>query len=130
MSLNSIEQNQGASLHNEIVLLNQVVEEKSTGLRFAIPSLGQFATGFILRFNGELYAYVNQCAHIPIELDWNQGDFLDSSKQFIVCATHGAHYLPESGQCVIGPCKGKQLKQLHVTEKMTERGNEITILID
>ena len=130
MSLNATKQNQDAKIQTEIVLLNQIVEEKSRGLRFAIPSLGQFATGFVLRFNGVLYAYVNQCAHIPIELDWSQGEFFDSSKEFIICATHGAHYLPESGHCVMGPCKGKQLKALRVTEKITEYGNEITILIN
>ena len=129
MSLNTTEQNQDVTPPHEIILHNQTVEEKSTALRFAIPSLGQFATGFVLRFNGELYAYINQCAHIPIELDWTQGEFFDSSKQFIICATHGAHYQPETGHCVIGPCKGKQLKQLQVTEKTTEHGHQITILI-
>ena len=130
MLSNTMQQNQGAALQYEIVLHNQVVEEKSTALRFDIPSLGQFATGFVLRFNGELYAYVNQCAHISIELDWAQGEFFDSSKQFIICATHGAHYQPDSGHCVMGPCKGKQLKALQVTEKITEHGNQITILIN
>ena len=29
--------------------------------------------------------------------------------KFIICATHGAIYQPETGLCVGGPCKGKKL---------------------
>lgn len=113
-------------MRTAIVLQNVEVQEKSTGIRFELPELGQFSTGFVLRFEGKLYAYVNQCAHVPVELDWNQGDFLDTNKQFIICATHGAHYQPDTGYCVMGPCKGKRLRQLAVTEQ----DNTITIALD
>lgn len=87
------------------------------GLRFDIPALGQFATGFVIRFAGKPYAYVNQCAHVPVELDWNQGDFFTTQKDYLVCATHGAHYVPDTGYCVMGPCKGKRLQALSVVEE-------------
>ena len=110
-----------------IVLSHVQVDEKSKGVRFDIPKLGQFATGFVVRFDGKLYAYVNQCAHVSIELDWNQGEFFDASQQYIICATHGAHYQPITGYCVMGPCNGKRLKPLPVTEQVTEHGYDITI---
>ncbi len=115
------------SARDFIVLSNATVEEKSKGLRFDLPELGQFATGFVVRFNGKLYAYVNKCAHVSVELDWNQGEFFDTSQQYLICATHGAHYQPITGYCVMGPCKGRRLQPLLVTEQVTDQGHDITI---
>lgn len=93
------------------------LQDEGKGLRFALPQLGQFATGFVIRYHGRPYAYVNQCAHVPVELDWNQGDFFTRQKDYLICSTHGAHYQPETGYCVMGPCKGKNLKPIPVTEQ-------------
>jgi nitrite reductase/ring-hydroxylating ferredoxin subunit len=30
---------------------------------------------FAVRFEGRVYAYLNRCAHVPIELDWLPGRF-------------------------------------------------------
>jgi nitrite reductase/ring-hydroxylating ferredoxin subunit len=43
--------------------------EKGDGLRFSMPALGPHASGFVVRFQGKAYAYVNRCAHVPVELD-------------------------------------------------------------
>ncbi|EUJ10511.1 ferredoxin subunit of nitrite reductase and ring-hydroxylating dioxygenase [Methylophilaceae bacterium 11] len=94
--------------------------EKSDGLRFNVPQRGELATGFVVRFNGKPYAYLNQCAHVPIELDWQQGKFFNLTQDFIICATHGAHYEPNSGRCVLGPCKGKSLQPIEVYETNDE----------
>lgn len=86
------------------------------GLRFPLPELGERAIGFVVRYNGELQAYVNRCAHLPVELDWNEGDFFNTSRDYLICATHGAHYQPETGECVMGPCKGSGLQKIVVLE--------------
>ena len=93
------------------------LENEAKGIRFSLPLLGDFATGFVVPYQGKLYAYVNQCAHVPVELDWNEGDFFTAQKDYLICATHGAHYQPDTGYCVMGPCKGKQLKAIPVTEQ-------------
>lgn len=93
------------------------LKETDLGLRFKMPMYGEFATGFVIRFKGKVYAYVNQCAHVPVELDWQQGEFFTATKDYLICATHGAHYVPHTGECVMGPCKGKQLKPMQVEEK-------------
>lgn len=93
------------------------LQEKDFGLRFSLPHLGEHATGFVVRFKNKVHAYVNQCAHLPVELDWNEGDFFTRDKDFLICSTHGAHYEPDTGQCVYGPCKGKHLQALPVTEQ-------------
>jgi nitrite reductase/ring-hydroxylating ferredoxin subunit len=38
-----------------------------------------------------------------------ENEFFDEDNKFIVCATHGALYQPQSGVCVAGPCNGKNL---------------------
>ena len=105
-------------MHDQtIVLKSSDLEEQSLGLRFDLPQLGEHATGFVIRFKSKAYAYVNQCAHMPVELDWNEGEFFTREKDFIICATHGACYVPDTGHCAFGPCKGKQLQVLKVTEE-------------
>jgi nitrite reductase/ring-hydroxylating ferredoxin subunit len=103
-------------LKKTIIFDSHDLHEKSLGLRFNLPQLGELATGFVVRYEGKAYAYINQCAHVPVELDWNEGDFFTASKDYLICATHGAHYAPDTGHCVMGPCKGKNLQALPVTE--------------
>jgi nitrite reductase/ring-hydroxylating ferredoxin subunit len=102
---------------NTVVLNSKDLEDGGKGLRFALPALGQNVTGFVVRFKGIPYAYVNQCAHISVELDWEHGDFFTAHQDYLICSTHGAHYRPDNGFCVMGPCKGKSLKPLKVTEQ-------------
>ena len=90
--------------------------EGGRGLRFAVTAFGHAATGFIVRYNGTVYGYLNRCAHVPIELDWAEGAFFESSGLYLMCATHGAVYLPDTGTCVGGPCKGGRLRPIAVRE--------------
>ena len=64
----------------------------------------QPARAFALRFDGKVVAYVNRCAHVPTELDWQPGEFLDDGKRWIICSIHGAVYDPADGRCAGGPC--------------------------
>ena len=41
--------------------------------------------------------------HLSVELDWQDNNFLDDERKFIICATHGAIYNPTNGYCVSGP---------------------------
>lgn len=104
-------------IENTIVFQSEDLQNEVKGLRFALPALGESATGFVVRFHDKPYAYINQCAHVPVELDWNEGDFFTVQKDYLICATHGAHYQPDTGFCVMGPCKGKSLKPIEVIEQ-------------
>lgn len=86
------------------------------GVRFPVAVFGEAATGFAVRFKGLPYAYLNRCAHVPMELDWVQGQFFESSGEFLMCATHGAVYRPETGVCAGGPCRGGKLRPIAVRE--------------
>lgn len=99
-----------------IIIPSEQVLEKGEGVRFDLPTLGPHATGFVIRAGGTAYAYVNRCAHVPVELDWEHGKFFDVSAEWLICATHGAMYAPHTGYCVLGPCKGRQLTSIPLCE--------------
>lgn len=102
---------------NDVILESALLHEKGEGIRFDIPLLGPHATGFVIRYDGKAYAYVNRCAHVPVELDWEHGRFFNISNEWIICATHGAMYAPQNGLCMMGPCNGKSLTSIPVTEE-------------
>lgn len=39
---------------------------------------------------------------------------MDLDNCFIHCATHGALFTPESGDCIAGPCEGDRLVPVEV----------------
>ncbi|HWA14222.1 MAG TPA: Rieske 2Fe-2S domain-containing protein [Burkholderiales bacterium] len=100
-----------------LICRSEDVEERGRGFRFEVPAPGGQAPAFVVRFEGAVHAYVNRCAHAWVELDWNHGEFFDFSGLYLVCATHGAIYRPESGLCVGGPCRGQRLAKLDVAER-------------
>ncbi|HVC49546.1 MAG TPA: Rieske 2Fe-2S domain-containing protein [Burkholderiales bacterium] len=95
---------------------DQVIEQ-GKGFRFDVEIEGEVMPAFIVRHLGRVRAYINRCAHVPVELDWQEGEFFDSSGLYLVCSTHGAVYAPESGRCLGGPCVGKHLIPLEVFEE-------------
>lgn len=90
--------------------------EAGEGVRFELQWQGRPATAFVIRFGGRAYAYLNRCAHVGVELDWQLGRFFDNEGAHLICSTHGAIYAPDSGLCVHGPCKGAALIALPVEE--------------
>lgn len=102
---------------NVVVFDSATLQDGGKGLRFPLPGLGEHVSGFVIRFQGKPYAYVNQCAHVSVELDWSEGEFFTAQQDYLICATHGAHYRPDNGFCVMGPCKGKHLKPIEVIEQ-------------
>jgi len=91
--------------------------ESGDGVRFPVAMRGGETVGFVVRFHGVPRAYLNRCAHVGIELDWQHGKFFDGSRLYLMCATHGAIYAPESGRCAGGPCRGQSLRVIAVEER-------------
>jgi nitrite reductase/ring-hydroxylating ferredoxin subunit len=90
--------------------------ERGRAVGFDVLLWGQPARAFALRFDGRAVAYVNRCAHVPVEMDWQPGEFLDHDKRWIVCAIHGASYEPADGRCVGGPCGRSRLIRIRIEE--------------
>ena len=106
-----------ADLQENLICAADAVAEGGKGVRFPVLAGGEATTGFVVRYDGQPYGYLNRCAHIPIELDWAEGEFFESSGLYLMCSTHGAIYVPDSGLCAGGPCKGGRLRPIAVAER-------------
>lgn len=73
---------------------------------FDVVYAGQSCRAFAIRFQGRAHAYLNRCAHVAMEMDWQPNRFFDDSGKWLLCSTHGATYEPASGACSGGPCRG------------------------
>ena len=91
--------------------------EKGKAVVFDVMHFRAPARAFALRFDGQVVAYLNRCLHVPTEMDWQPGEFLDSAREYILCATHGAAYEPQTGRCVGGPCGRGRLTVIEVEER-------------
>lgn len=100
-----------------LICASDTLAEKGKGIRFEVATANGPAQAFVVRYGGKAYAYLNHCAHIGVELDWNAGEFFDESGLYLICTTHGAIYRPDSGECVGGPCRGARLGRLDVEEQ-------------
>jgi nitrite reductase/ring-hydroxylating ferredoxin subunit len=88
------------------------------GVRFEVAVAGRAVPAFAIRYGGVARAFLNRCAHVAMELDWQPGVFFDFDAEHLVCATHGALYDPATGACVGGACVGRGgLRALAVVER-------------
>jgi nitrite reductase/ring-hydroxylating ferredoxin subunit len=79
-----------------------------------IVRLSATASVILVRLDSGVVAYMNQCPHMGIELDWQAGRLLSRSGRYLVCTGHGALFKPDSGLCVKGPCVGEALASLAI----------------
>lgn len=91
--------------------------ERGTGWLFDVVHHGETMRAFALRIDGRPVAYLNRCSHVPTELDWQPGRFLDDDGAWILCTVHGAAYEPASGRCAGGPCGRRGLTTVEVDER-------------
>jgi len=90
------------------------------GVRFRIALDGVEYDAFAVRFRSRLYAYVNQCRHESLPLDFGDAHFFDDAYDALVCCHHGARYRPDTGACASGPCFGGALTALALEERGPE----------
>lgn len=103
-----------------LICASEALADGGTGVRFTLrvdPRTGFEHTGFAVRFRGKACAYVNRCPHQGTELDWQQGEFFETTGLYLVCSTHGALFAPNSGFCIAGPCRGACLEPLELQEQ-------------
>lgn len=82
---------------------------------FDFPRNGRTAQGFLIRHAGGYSAYLNQCRHWPVPLDLGDADFYYAQADRIMCKTHGAAYILDTGVCDYGPCAGAALDAFPVS---------------
>ena len=106
-----------AELPPQPLCASDALAERGQALVFDVIHYRQAARAFALRFDGRVVAYLNRCVHVPTEMDWQPGEFLDSAKEYILCSIHGAAYEPRDGHCIGGPCGRGRLTPLRVEER-------------
>ena len=91
--------------------------DSGRGVRFEVEYFGEVAPAFVVRHGGRVHGYLNRCAHVAMELDWQEGVFFDADGRDLLCSTHGAVYEAASGRCLGGPCSGRALVKLRLEER-------------
>ncbi|WP_439519997.1 Rieske (2Fe-2S) protein [Hydrogenophaga sp.] len=84
--------------------------EGGRAVPFDVIYAGQTCRAFAVRFEGQAHAYLNRCSHVAMEMDWQRDQFFDDTGRWLLCASHGAVYQPDTGACQGGPCRGGLFK--------------------
>jgi nitrite reductase/ring-hydroxylating ferredoxin subunit len=100
-----------------LICETQTLLDSGKAVRFDVEYFGERAPAFVLRFRGHVYGYLNRCGHMPMELDWREGEVFDAEGHDLICSTHGATYAADTGKCLGGPCGGTPLVPLLVEER-------------
>jgi len=104
-----------------LICASSALADSGRGVRFDVEYFGEPAPAFVVRYRGQAHGYLNRCAHVAMELDWQEGVFFDSDGRDLLCSTHGATYDARTGRCVGGPCVGSALVKL----RLEERGGQV-----
>lgn len=99
-----------------LICASDALVDGGDAVRFSVTHAGERAPAFVVRYDSEVHAYLNRCAHRGLTLDWDPGRVFDQDGRYLICAVHGASYEPATGACVGGPCNGGLVK-LSVIEK-------------
>lgn len=86
------------------------LQEGGLAVPFDVQYGGQTCRAFAIRYQGVAHAYLNRCTHVAMEMDYQPNRFFDDSGKWLLCATHGAVYAPDTGSCAGGPCRGGLVK--------------------
>lgn len=92
------------------------IEEIKEGkwYEFNLQTDSQLISLMLKLSDGKYVAYKNSCPHQGRRMNYSIGKFLLTEEGNLVCPAHGAEFLPETGFCVNGPCKGESLEPIHI----------------
>ncbi|WP_093993629.1 Rieske (2Fe-2S) protein [Flavimaricola marinus] len=86
------------------------------GSKGVLPNQRGRDQALLVRRGGQVFGYINNCPHYDrAPLGWKKDEFLNGSRDRIMCSAHGALFRIEDGECVIGPCLGQSLQSLPLT---------------
>lgn len=100
-------------MHHKLCNIIDIEEPGSKG--FEIGSGRKARNIFIIKKDGQVYGYNNECPHAGINLEWQPDEFLDNENALIQCSVHGALFHIDSGDCAGGPCNGNGLQKINLT---------------
>jgi nitrite reductase/ring-hydroxylating ferredoxin subunit len=77
---------------------------------------GETHSSIVFRFKGKVFAYLNQCVHMPRRLNCERDTIFDAQQELLRCSMHGIVYQPETGQSLSTLCQGDRLQALRLNE--------------
>ncbi|MGH1485167.1 MAG: Rieske (2Fe-2S) protein [Cellvibrionaceae bacterium] len=95
--------------HHPLCHLDDIPNNGSKGFSYQGQAI------FAVRKNDNVFVYSNQCPHLGLPLEWQADKFLTNDDSLIQCATHGALFEIDSGQCIVGPCQGQKLIRIETS---------------
>ncbi len=95
---------------------------EGTHLKVRMTYEGRDEECLIIRHEGQPYAYINRCVHMPRALDCEQKTVFDPSGKYLRCSMHGIVYTPQTGTSLSTMCEGEQLRAVEVYEEHGEVG--------
>ena len=102
----------GGTGQRTLCRLDEIPDGTSKGFG---PAPGGFTGLFAIRQGDTVHVYVNSCPHIGTPLDWTPDRFLTVDRRHLICATHGAQFTIDTGECISGPCRGDFLQPVDTT---------------
>lgn len=102
-------------MQSEATMICRLSDLEDPGSRaFTSEEGARLLRGFVVRRGADVFAYVNRCPHAGHALNWNPDQFLTSTRTLILCCSHGAQFMIDTGVCVAGPCVGSALTRIAV----------------
>lgn len=86
-------------------------------------------TVFFIRYQDQVYGYLNRCLHMGIAIDW-EGSVFTRAGDLLMCAQHGATFAPDTGTCMGGLNLKGRLSPLQVEERQEAGGSVVYWLPD
>jgi nitrite reductase/ring-hydroxylating ferredoxin subunit len=77
--------------------------ERGRAWVFDVVLWRQPARAFVLRIDGRCVAYLNRCSHVPTEMDWQPGEFLDMRQALDPLRDARRQYEPADGAASAAP---------------------------
>ncbi len=88
-------------------------QHKTLGVKYK----GELHSVIIFRFKHRVYAYINQCVHMPKQLTCEKDVIFDDTGKLLRCSMHGIVYDPETGISQSTMCNGEQLRSIRIIEQ-------------
>ena len=104
----------------------EVTEGSTRGV--ATP-LGITPRVILTRLGGKLFGWLDRCPHYPggSPMAYREHAYLSGDKKHLCCYAHGALFDIVTGRCVRGPCLGKGLTPVPVSDN---EANEVVLSVE
>ena len=94
------------------------------GVRFTVRRGGREVPAFAIRYGGTVYAYLNRCAHVAVELDWEPTSAVSVPLQFSGTAVQGIDYTISPNPVTFAAGDRSQTVTITVNDDAAAEGTE------